>query len=175
MDSKSCIFIGGAYGVGKSSLCASYASRKSVGHYTASALIKSVRDADARLYKEVIDPSKNQDALLVALTHEVIHARFLLDGHFVIKTSGGTLTRLPVETYASIQPKAIVVVIGDPQTASTRLLSRDGKEWSVSELAEIQKLELEHAHFVSQKINSRLTVVEANDFEFFNKTIDQSW
>lgn len=161
MGSKKCIFVGGAYGVGKSSICASYAADAKVGHYTASDLIKKVRDADSKLYKEVIDPQKNQDALLLALRNHVTHDRFLLDGHFVIKTAGGHLTRIPLDTYQSIAPTAIIVITGEPHEASTRLQLRDKKTWSPAELKEIQEAEIEHGRKIADTLKIDIHIIPA--------------
>lgn len=175
MVSRKCIFIGGAYGVGKSSMCAKYCTGSEVGHYTASALIKILRNADAQLYKEVVDTQKNQDALLRAMARYITHEHFLLDGHFVIKMASGPPSRIPLETYKSIEPIGIIIVTGNPEEAAIRLKNRDGKDWSSSELQEIQISELEHGKIVADSLGIGLHIISSADNELFNKTIDQLW
>lgn len=172
MASKKCIFIGGAYGVGKSSMCARYCAGLDIGHYTASDLIKKLRNADEQLYKEVVDAQKNQDSLLRAMEQFILHEHFLLDGHFVIKTAGGPPSRIPLKTYESIGPIGIIIVTGDPEEASIRLKSRDGKYWLSSELEKIQTSELEHGKTVADALGTELHIIPSTDYELFKKTVD---
>jgi adenylate kinase len=173
MVSRKCIFIGGAYGVGKSSMCARYCEELNIGHYTASNLIKKLRNVDEQHYKEVVDTQKNQDALLSAMEQFISHECYLLDGHFVIKTTGGLISRIPLKTYESIRPIGIVIVTGDPAQSSIRLKLRDGKDWLSSDLYDIQNSELEHAKTVADALGLILNITPSTDYEYFKTTLDR--
>jgi adenylate kinase len=156
---KRCFFVGGVHGVGKSTLSASVAKELSLGCYVASSLIKKVSDDDAELFKEVKNVSKNQDILLQALARFVPDQDYVLDGHFVIRSTTLGIVPVPTETFASIPIMEAVIFTGLPEEMAARIYERDGKIITSGVLAEMQQAELEHGKVVAQVLGIRLTIL----------------
>lgn len=170
-DSK-CVFVGGIHGIGKSSLCAYFATKRNVGHYIASELIKKFRDADSSLHKEVKDLSKNQDALLSAISLMVKDKEYLLDEHFSIRVAGAGISLVPIGTFESLGLAAIIVVTGDPEHASERIQQRDGKLIEPSVLHEMQRLEVSHGTHVAHSLGVPFKILSSPADQDFERTID---
>lgn len=170
-DSK-CVFVGGIHGIGKSFLCAQFASKRQIGHFVASELIRKCRNADVGLHKEVKDISKNQDALLIAISLMVNEEKYLLDGHFAIRVAGAGISLVPTETFKSLNLTAIIVVTGDPQLASERIKQRDGKVIEPHVLNEMQRLELSHGTHVAQALGIPLQILNCPTELDFEQTTD---
>lgn len=165
---SNCVFIGGIHGVGKSSLCAQYSSEYNVAHYVASELIRSLRNEDANLHKEVKDLSRNQDALLTAISHRISEQQYLLDGHFVIRVAGTGLSRVPIETFQAIRPLGIIIATGCAHDAADRIKLRDGREIAPAVLEEMQMAEVEHGTHVAKELGIRLHVLHEPSYALFH-------
>lgn len=168
---SSCIFVGGIHGVGKSSLCSVCAKELKIAHYVASELIRGVSNADRLLHKEVKNLAGNQDALIEAIALRVREEFYLLDGHFVIRVEGKGISPVPMSTFMSLRPKAIVIVKGDPTLASHRIYQRDGKVIPPDLLDEMQRLEISEAMRVSDELNCSISILESPHQEGFRSTI----
>lgn len=155
---RDCVFVGGIHGVGKSSLCNACAGSMGIASYTASELIRLHNDRDAGLYKEVVSVSGNQDTLLNALRALPADGSYLLDGHFVIRSKTAGISLIPSTTFEAIAPCGILLVTGDAETAAQRMLERDARCVTATELTEMQRLEIQQGRVVAQKLG--VTIIE---------------
>lgn len=96
------IFIGGAHGVGKTTVCQALSKMLNLPQVTAGALIREGRDAVAskHRYKNVADMDANQALLLEGLRSRWSHeaeegALLLLDGHFALLDLYGNVVSVP--------------------------------------------------------------------------------
>lgn len=166
---RSCIFVGGIHGVGKSSLCIECARFLRIVSYTASELIRHYNDRDAGLYKEVVSVSSNQDSLVNALRARPNVGPYLLDGHFVIRSKTSGISQVPCATFKAIGPRGIIVVTGDPEVAAQRMLERDSKCIGALELREMQRLEIDHGRRVGRELGIKIIELHSptiSDFVF---------
>lgn len=151
-----CVFVGGIHGVGKSSLCTNCANSLGIASHTASELIRRYSNRDTGLYKEVVSVSGNQDSLINALRALPSIGPYLLDGHFVIRSKTAGISIVPLSTFEAIAPRGIILVTGDPEVASQRMLARDAICVSATELSEMQRLEIDQARIVARTLGVKL-------------------
>jgi len=166
-----CIFIGGVHGVGKSSLCAAFSVKTKVAHYVASDLIKSLRNEDANLHKEVNNLTQNQDALLTAISLMINEPQYLLDGHFVVCVAGKGLSPVPTEIFRAIQPLGIIIVTGNALHASDRIKSRDCKDIPPVLLEQMQIAEIAHGNHVAKELDIPLHILDDPSEVQFHNTV----
>lgn len=171
---RDCVFVGGIHGVGKSSLCTECASSLGIASHTASELIRRYDDRDVGLYKEVVSVSGNQDCLINALRALPNVGPYLLDGHFVIRSKTAGISLIPSAIFEAIAPRGIILVTGDPEVAAQRMLERDAKCVSATELREMQRLEVDQGRLVARKLGVKMIELHSptvNDFVFSVSTL----
>ena len=79
------IFLGGVHGVGKTSLCNKMCEELSIEGYSASNLIKRVKNVKFPTNKHSEEINGNQDTLIVAVNKYIrCKTACLLDGHFCL-------------------------------------------------------------------------------------------
>jgi adenylate kinase len=128
------IFAGGIHGVGKSTLCRTIAEHLGLVHLSASELLKwkdlNVNDEENKKVRDIPDM---QDRLLKGLATAVEPAgRYILDGHYCLFNKDGAVTPVPLDTFAGINPVALLLVAGDPVDIAFSLQQRDGRAYDYS-------------------------------------------
>jgi len=149
------IFIGGIHGVGKSTVASKVCTELNFPHLTASEVIHKFKE---KKLIESVDEGKlsndinlNQDVLISALNHMVINnTNYILDGHFTLFDSEGTIQQVPTSTFSVINPIGLFVIIDKPESIRSRLLLRDKKTYCKIKLEEMQNAELDHASNVAK-------------------------
>ena len=153
------IFISGVHGVGKSYFCDLLKDRLGVVSYSASKLIADKKNAGFSPDKLVADIDENQLYLLEAI-RELRESgdEFLLDGHFCLLNKEGAITRIPLDTFTSLAPDAIVLLTEDPDIIAKRRQDRDGIQHSATDIKAFQDAEVAYAKEVAALLNAPLKV-----------------
>ena len=169
-------FLGGVHGVGKTSMCAGVTEKFDLKVISASAIIRAEREypsSDSRT--AVLNVSGNQ-GLLVRGVQRLVTAtpdRYLLDGHFALRTLVGDIEEIDAEVFNAIGVSKLVCLFDDPPAIAQRLAARDGAVHDASAIADLQLAELQSAESVSRTLGLGLKVVKAFDvcaFENFLRT-----
>ena len=153
------LIVGGVHGVGKSSICHEISESIGATHIIASDLIRSMGRKSDDGNKRVESISQNQDVLVQAL-NEVVSAGhcYLLDGHFALFKSDGTISDIPAGTFRSIHPIAVALVCDAPAAIAERLNGRDQKRFDLSTLESLQAHERSNAEQVCQDLGIPLLI-----------------
>lgn len=148
------IFVGGTHGVGKTFLCAPAAKRLAIRHATASQLILEERgDQSWGDDKRVNSIHDNQAALISATTRLRAEGhRLLMDGHFVLRDTDGSLTKVDVQVFRDLQISVLLLLSADPDVVMNRLRERGDHSWSRPELWNLVKHEDAHARQVAEEL-----------------------
>lgn len=158
-------FIGGIHGVGKSTICTAICESTGRLHLSASELIKW-KDINTDVFnKKVASIPDTQDRLINGLqgvTQQGKH--YLLDGHYCLFDGQGRITPVPIETFTSIQPVSLHIILGDTLEIKKRLEARDAKTYDAELLDQMQRCEMDHARRVASSLHVELSVGTFSDY-----------
>ncbi|MCO6360340.1 ATP-binding protein [Roseivirga pacifica] len=164
------IFIGGIHGVGKGTLCSEIAHKINFRHISASEVLKWSEVSPDPTNKLVKDIPDTQQRLIKGLKGIIeTDQRYILDGHFCLFDSNGSVKPIPEEIFMNISPILLSVVICDARIVADRLHARDNKKYDTLIIEKMQKIEIEHAQLVADKLNVDLIEVESNPEELIDK------
>lgn len=154
------IFVGGAHGVGKSSLCGQAANALNLTHLSAGKLIQEFHSENSGSTKLVGDVTGNQDALLRQLAkygdkEQVI----LLDGHFCVFDTDRRVQPIPLNIFTRISPVGLILVTEKAEEIERRLSERDGSSFSIEEVTRLCDGERKHASSISMSLNVPLDIL----------------
>ncbi len=153
------IFISGVHGVGKSFFCNLLKDRIGVVSYSASKLISDRKKSGFTPDKRVDDIDENQLYLLDAVRDlKSCGDEFLLDGHFCLLNQKGEITRIPLSTFTTLEPDAIVLLTEDPAVIAKRRQDRDHVEHSAFDIKAFQDEEVKYAAEVSELMKVPLKI-----------------
>ena len=155
LRNKTVVFVGGAYGSGKSFLCSEIEKRIASKHVTASELLSP---AD-RTGKAVSNVDLNQTQILGALARLDLAADLiLLDGHYAILSADGSIVPVAVDTFKLIDPRLLILVESTPERVLSRLKAR-GDLWFTEQLVSgLIAAERNRATLVSDRLGLPLFV-----------------
>lgn len=123
------IFISGVHGVGKSYFCNMVKAETGIESYSASTLITQKKHSDFSKDKLIPDIDDNQQYLLQAVNElKASEQNFILDGHFCLLNAAGEITRIPYDTFTSLKPDAITLLMEKSEVIVARRKDRDGIE-----------------------------------------------
>ena len=168
---KNIIFIGGIHGVGKGTLCKEIVLKTDLIHITASKVLKwnEISSSNNKLVENL---SSTQERLIHGLKNLIEKDKqYLLDGHFCLLNSNGVPCKIDEETFDTINPKIISIVIDDVVKIVERLEKRDNKKYAVQTLNELQEMEIEYAKYLSNKYSIPYIEIKNNDFKSLLKSI----
>ena len=158
-------FIGGIHGVGKSTICTDICQKTGLTYLSASELIKWKEINNDPLNKKVLNIRGTQDRLIMGLQHAMHEGNdYLLDGHYCLLDSKGTITSVPIETFESMKPASLHLITGDILQIKRRLEARDGKVYDAKMLECMQQSELEYARHVSTVLRVELAIGTQVDY-----------
>jgi len=158
------LFVGGIHGVGKSGLSNVATKELGIPRLSASELITQQTKAPAALNKRVQDVEKNQDALIAAIESiSIKNPKFLLDGHFCVFDSSDTVRRIPLETFKTLGPIAVIVFFDDIDLIQERIRVRDGKVIRAELLDSLQQAEVNHAKEVCSVLKIPICLVRPTE------------
>ena len=155
------IFLGGIHGVGKGTLCSKIKDQHDIEHLTASELLKWTEVNEDPKNKMVTDIQNMQDRLIHGLKLRVEEGRkYLLDGHFCLFDSQGSVNRVPFSTFSGINPIFISVLVTDPEIIVQRLTARDGKPYELKVIQQMQQEEVTYGKWVADQLCTPFLLVE---------------
>ncbi|MBA3987119.1 MAG: AAA family ATPase [Flavobacteriales bacterium] len=161
-------FVGGIHGVGKGKVCSELSSILNVNHLSASDVLKWGDVSPEKNNKLVANISDTQDRLIIGLKKVIEDGKsYLLDGHFCLLNSNGEISKIPAKTFQDINPRIISVVTEDIHIIHQRLYKRDGKEYDINTLAEMQSKELEHAFEIAKTLGIPFFEINKRDYTLF--------
>lgn len=153
------VFISGVHGVGKSYFCNLLRDRFGVVSYSASKLIADTKNTGFSPDKLEANIDDNQLYLLEAIRElRDSGEEFLLDGHFCLLNKDGAITRIPLDTFTSLAPDAIVLLTEDPALIAKRRQDRDGIKYSISDIQAFQDAEKTYANEIAELLGVPLKV-----------------
>lgn len=161
------IFVSGIHGVGKSFFCNIVKNKLGLNSYSASQLINAKSSKAFSKDKLVSDIYDNQRLIVTAVDElRKTEREFILDGHFCLLNVEGVITRIPPNTYMSLQPDRIILLIEKPEVIVERRFKRDGILHKISEVSEFQNEEQLYAEEIAKQLGVPIIVSEgANDIE----------
>jgi adenylate kinase len=155
-------FVGGIHGVGKSTLCDKLSVPLDAIHLKASELIHYKPSPADPTRKAVLDVEANQRQLVEALkSFPRSGANILLDGHFCLADTNGSIARVPLETFRALRPTALLVVEAEPAMILERLLRRSGSAFSLDLIVGLTTAERTYAEQVSNELAVPLKIWES--------------
>lgn len=163
MNERKIIFVGGIHAVGKGTVCKELAEKFNFEHLSASQVLKWDEISDSK-NKKVQNFTTTQDRLLTNLNRIVKpNEKYLLDGHFTLLNSNGEPEKIDEATFIGIQPKSIILLTCETKIIFERLKQRDDSIYKLSVLEKMQQMEVEHANYISKKLEIPLfTVIDGN-------------
>ncbi|WP_296316643.1 ATP-binding protein [Winogradskyella sp. UBA3174] len=173
MKDRNIIFIGGIHAVGKGTVCEKITQKFNFEHLSASQVLKWNEISDLK-NKKVENFNTTQDRLLTNLDKITQpNKRYLLDGHFTLLNSKGEPEKIDESTFVGIQPKSIILLTCEPKIIFERLKKRDNSTYKLDVLEKMQTMEIEHAKYISRKLDIPLfTVIDGDTtsiFEYLEK------
>lgn len=141
--------VGGVHGAGKTHLARAVSRALGGHHIVASEILE-----DKSREKRVRDLDENQRIIIQELRHVTREATgpVIVDGHFALVTSGGLVSRIPLEFFEPLSLKAITVVAPPVEKIQERLQERDGRTLDRGTLRELMRVEIEHARGVARAL-----------------------
>lgn len=164
------LFVGGVHGVGKTTLCESYARIHGVLYKSAGQLIKEARGlASASPTKAVSDINGNQKLLIEEVKRIRASGRtLLLDGHFAVFDSSYKPTPLAIAVFSDLGITGVILIADKPEAIAARLSIRDKNRTPVGKLAALQKMELQHGMHIAQSLCIPCAELRFGDTQSFN-------
>ncbi len=169
------VFLSGIHGVGKTYFCNMLMERFGIKSYSASTLITAKKNKFFSADKHITDIDDNQLLLIESISELRLKGReFILDGHFCLLNEHGKITRIPQDTYISLNPDMIVLLTEKPDIIAERRLLRDGVHQDKAEIALFQSAEYQYAKEVASLLHIPLMVSKdsadlANVIEFIER------
>jgi len=150
------IFLGGVHGVGKTSMCADISEKYDLEVISASAVIRAEREhpgSDSRM--AVLNVGGNQELLIRGVQRLAADTpgRYLLDGHFALRTLAGNIEEIDVAVFQAIGVTGLICLIGQVH--------------DVIAISQLQAAELRSAESASRTLRLELKVVQALDVHAF--------
>ena len=144
------IFVAGVYGVGKNTICEQLSSDLKIPFFSAGDLISKVNGEKYGANKAVSDKDKNQDILATEvqalLSH---HTQILLAGHFCIFNSQCEIEPLPISMFEKLSITELLLLEADTDSIIRHLSSRDKREYTFQQIADLKKCEHDFAACVA--------------------------
>lgn len=158
------IFIGGVHGAGKSYFCEVVRITLGFNTYSASSLIAARKKAGFSSDKLISDIDINQQDLLAAIQEiNSVSPLYLLDGHFCLLNAHGKITRIPTETFADLNPDAIVLLTEKPSVIAQRRKERDGIEHNEGDIRRFQDEEITYSQEIAERLGIPLWISKGSD------------
>ena len=85
---------------------------------------------------------------------------------------GGKIEKVPNEVFVGINPKKIVVICENPEIICEHLFQRDGKNYDVSQIKQMQIIEREHAQHIAELLRIPMYEIQSSSHDEFKKIIN---
>lgn len=162
---KNIIFVGGVHGAGKSSICNEIIQKTDFLHIIASDIIRTTsEEIKSKIVRNI---SKNQSLLLEGLK-KVINSqkKYILDGHFCLRNKQNLIEKLPLTVFKQISPIGLILIKSNATSIVKRLQKRDNLQYNNDFINNWQRIELEHAKYISESLNIYLEIFENDNNKF---------
>lgn len=160
------IFVAGIHAVGKTTACEKASRSLKMPSYTASGLIRTEKEsAISEVGKSVADILGNQELLIrgVKKVFKQSIGKIILDGHFTLLKTDGTVEAIPEEVFSALELDAIVVFYDEPISIAERLAKRDSTNADPIDIEDHQCREMDSAHSIADKLNIPFKKLKAFD------------
>lgn len=159
---KRVIFVSGIHGVGKGYIFRTLFKRINFPVYTASDLIRKSNEI-SDINKKVDNINNNQSILLDAINKFVEEDIIVLDGHTCLFNSDGNVSKIPYETFESLNLVAVIFIHDDVCKVQERLFKRDNIKYDKNTLYHLQVNEMKYTSMISKKLKIPYLSFDAND------------
>jgi len=151
---KKPIVIGGIHGVGKTTLCEKLSKELGIEHYTASDLIRKIKNSYISIKdKRAADINDNQNALVLAIENHInTNLPYFLDGHFCLLEKNYSISRIPKRTFQAINPVGVIIFYDDVLNIQKRLNARDNESYNLNLLSDFQEEEIDYSKEISEEL-----------------------
>ena len=148
------IFIGGIYGVGKSTICKKLSDALCIPMFSAGDLISEVNGEQYGANKAVHDANSNQK-ILTEQVESILnkHKTIILAGHFCIFDKFNKVEYLPESIFTRLRINQIVLLTADIEEISNNLKLRDGKQYAVDDLQILLNSERQQAEMTAKSLH----------------------
>lgn len=175
MVDSTLLFVGGIHGVGKSTLCDQLSQELHIHRMSASKLIGWEEIAESSGAKSVDDIEFTQKRLLLGLEKQLVKGQsYLIDGHFCLINKSHEIETIPIKTFLLMKPALVVVITGAPKAIADRLLHRDGFEYDLGFLHNMQEQEKAQAKRVARKLSVPYLEGESDDLTSLHERIQET-
>lgn len=157
------IFLAGIHGVGKDVFSKEIEEKTGIKSYLASRLIQEQGNMSFNVNKRTNNISKNQDYLVEAIRNKNLSGRYILNGHFCLLNSNGEVERIPFDTFSSLKPERIIVLIERPEIIIARREIRDKIATSVEETKKFQDEEIAYGREVAKLLDIPIGIFNATN------------
>ncbi|MCW3789372.1 ATP-binding protein [Plebeiibacterium sediminum] len=165
-NERKIIFIGGVHGVGKGTICKIITMQLPLEHLVASELIKWSEISSNSHIKNIDNINATQDKLLIALNNKGIDSKnYLLDGHFCLINNDNRPIEVPINTFKSINPVLLLLLVDSPKSIKEKLEKRDGVSYNIEFIDNLQKREIIYAKKVSNELNCELIIFTTEEYK----------
>lgn len=148
------VFIAGTYGVGKSTLCSTLSTALSIPCFSAGDLISKVNSEKYGTNKIVTDKERNQNILINEVQKLLRkYGIILLAGHFCVLGKGVKVENLSDIVFEKMKIALIILLEAETSVIAKHLQNRDGRNYGVEVIKELQKSEYEQAKSVTSKFS----------------------
>ncbi len=167
MNNKKIFFIGGIHGVGKGTICGKISDRININSIAASSLLKWKEVPESVDHnKKVNDIPDTQNRLLNGI-NQLNEGIYLVDGHFCLLDSDEKIVGVPFEIFNAMNPINLALIVQEPRIIAKRLYLRDGLDYDVNLISDMQETEITHAKMISDKLKIQLFIIENEDIELY--------
>lgn len=160
------ILLSGVHGVGKSFLLDHMkAALSEYIVYSASGLIEKYKISDDAGFKKVRDVKKNQEVLIEAIKHEMLHGEnsFILDGHLCLLNANNEVERIPESFFEQTGISNIILLQDEPVSILERIRGRDGHSLAIETIDSLQSNESVYADELERKYNMNIIRISPKD------------
>lgn len=160
------ILLSGVHGVGKSFLLENMKTALSEYIvYSASSLIEKYKVSADAGYKKVRDVKKNQQILIEAIKHEMVHGHnnFIIDGHLCLLNANNDVERIPEFFFEQTGISNIILLQDDPVSICDRIRGRDGQSLSIEIIDNLQSNESIYADELKQEYGMNILRISPKD------------
>ena len=168
------IFVAGAYGTGKSTLCEKLSTQIGIPSFSAGDLISEVNNEQYGANKAVSDKNQNQILLIekVQMLNKE-HGKIILAGHFCIFDSKNDVEHLPEFVFFNLNLAQIVLLEVDLLDIKAHLRVRDGREYSNDSLSRLIEAERKQSEVVARKLQCPLSVYKMTFSEIDSNNVSK--
>lgn len=159
---KKIIFVCGIHGVGKGYITKQIKNEINISIYEASDLIR-LNGVSTDEKKKVSNVKFNQKLLIKSINNLTRNETFILNGHICLLTSDNKIESIDISYFKKINIIGIISVYDDIDIIEDRLYKRDNIHFDKITLDNLQKVEIENAKQLSEKLCIPLLLFKNSD------------